>query len=177
MGWGPYAGYGRPVAGGNNLLLERIHDPEGALPFRIAPLIVLSTVVTHLFGGSAGREGTAVQMGGALAHLVQRGVRLDASGHRILLLSGIAAGFGSVFGTPLAGTVFALEVRTIGRVGYEGLIPCFAASVVGDAVCRAWGVHHAIYPLSRSHPRRRPAGRSFCWRACCSAWQVCCLPN
>ena len=138
-----YGRWGRTVEGGNNLILERIHDPGAVIPFRMAPLILLTTVVTHLFGGSAGREGTAIQMGGTLANLAKGPLRLSARDHRLLMMAGISGGFGSVFGTPLAGTVFGLEVLSVGLIRYEALIPCFAAACVGDLVCRALGIHRA----------------------------------
>ncbi|PZO74192.1 MAG: voltage-gated chloride channel protein [Sphingomonas taxi] len=136
---------GRSVEGGNNLIVEQIHEPGGGVPLRMAPLIFFGTVVTHLFGGSAGREGTAVQLGGSLASGFGRALRLDADGTRILLMTGIAAGFGAVFGTPIAGAVFALEVLAIGRVEYRALVPCLVAALVGDWTCLAWGIHHGIY--------------------------------
>lgn len=149
---GLYHVYGKSVEAGNNLLLERIHNPDAAIPFRMAPLVLIGTVVTHLFGGSAGREGTAVQMGGTLANLVSKPLRLSAAEHRLLIMAGISGGFGSVFGTPLAGTVFGLEVISVGRIGYEGLIPCFVAAYVGDVVCRAWGIRHYAYPVLHLPP-------------------------
>ena len=111
---------GRSVEGGNNLIVEQIHEPGAGVPLRMAPLIFFGTVVTHLFGGSAGREGTAVQLGGSLASGFGRALGLDADGTRILLMGGIAAGFGAVFGTPIAGAVFALEVLANDR---ERLLP------------------------------------------------------
>lgn len=164
----PFAGFaiglvyhqvGRSVEGGNNLLLERIHGPRSmtSIPFRLAPLVLFGTVVTHLFGGSAGREGTAVQMGGTLAHLLSRVFRVSRRDHRLLIMSGISGGFGAVFGTPLAGTVFGLEVLSIGCIRYEALIPCFAASCVGDLVCRALGVRHAAYRIGVDLPAATPA--------------------
>ena len=140
-----YSGYGKVVEGGNNLLLERLHRPDDRIPFRMVPLILLSTVLTHLFGGSAGREGTAVQMGGTLANLTTGPLRLSPHDHRLLIMAGISGGFGSVFGTPLAGTLFGLEVLTVGRMSYEALIPCFVAAYVGDVVTRALGIHHHAY--------------------------------
>ena len=144
-----YGRFGKPVAGGSNLLLERIHDPAEPIPFRLAPLILFSTVLTHLFGGSAGREGTAVQLGGTLASLAQGPLKLASDDHKLLILSGISGGFGAVFGTPLAGTLFGLEVPTVGRLRYDGLVGCFTASVVGDLVCRGLGVSHHLYSAGR----------------------------
>lgn len=143
-----YHWLGRSVEGGNNLLLDQIHKPGGGVPRRMAPLILFGTVVTHLFGGSAGREGTAVQMGGSIASGIGRWARLEAAEMRILLMAGVAAGFGAVFGTPLAGAIFALEVLLIGSVKYEALLPCFVAAVVADWSCQAWHIHHTSYHIA-----------------------------
>lgn len=140
-----YQLYGRNAARGNNLLIDEIHQPGAGVPRRMAPLILLGTLVTHLFGGSAGREGTAVQMGGSIAAAFARMLRLDAASVRVLLMAGVAAGFGSVFGTPVAGAVFALEVLIVGRVQYDALLPCFFASLLADWTCRAWGIGHTHY--------------------------------
>jgi H+/Cl- antiporter ClcA len=145
-GW-LYGRLGRSVEGGNNLILDQIHEPGGGVPLRMAPLIFLTTVVTHLFGGSAGREGTAVQLGGALASGAARLAGLDRDGVRIVLMAGVAAGFGAVFGTPLAGAVFAMEVLAVGRVDYGALLPCLIAGIVGDWTCQAWGAHHTVYRI------------------------------
>lgn len=142
-----YHYFGKSAEGGNNLIVEQIHEPGGGVPLRMAPLVFLGTVVTHLFGGSAGREGTAVQMGGSLASSVARLAGLDAPGVRIVLMAGVAAGFGAVFGTPLAGAVFALEVLTVGRVEYTALIPCLIAALVGDWTCQMLGAHHTLYTV------------------------------
>lgn len=142
-----YHWMGKTVEGGNNLIVEQIHEPGGGVPLRMAPLIFIGTVATHLFGGSAGREGTAVQLGGSLASAIGRLVQLDNSGVRILLMAGIAAGFGAVFGTPLAGAVFALEVLAVGRIEYGALVPCLVAGIVGDWTCHSWGIHHGAYHI------------------------------
>lgn len=143
-----YQRHGKSSDGGNNLLIDEIHQPGGGVPRRMAPLILLGTLVTHLFGGSAGREGTAVQMGGSIAAAFARMFRIDAAGVRVLLMAGVAAGFGSVFGTPIAGAVFALEVLVIGRMQYDALIPCFIASLVADWTCSAWGIGHTHYHVA-----------------------------
>jgi H+/Cl- antiporter ClcA len=113
----------------------------------MAPLVLLGTLITHLFGGSAGREGTAVQIGGSLASTLGRWLRLASSDMRILLMCGVAAGFGAVFGTPLTGAIFALEVLSIGRVNYQSLIPCLMASIIADQANNAWGIGHTHYQL------------------------------
>jgi H+/Cl- antiporter ClcA len=147
VGW-IYHHYGSNAAAGNNLLIDEIHQPAAGVPRRMAPLVLLGTLLTHLLGGSAGREGTAVQMGGGIAAAIVRVLKPDAAGVRLMLMAGVAAGFGSVFGTPVAGAVFALEVLVIGRLQYEALIPCFIASLVADATCRAWGAVHTHYHVA-----------------------------
>ncbi|MGG6896861.1 voltage-gated chloride channel family protein [Rhizobium sp. BR 315] len=142
-----YQHFGRGSEGGNNLIVDQIHEPGGGVPLRMAPLILVSTVLTHLVGGSAGREGTAVQLGGSIASAFARISRLSHAEIRILLMAGIAAGFGAVFGTPIAGAVFALEVLTIGRMQYEALIPGLAAAIAADWTCHAWGIEHIQYQI------------------------------
>lgn len=138
---------GKSVEGGNNLLIDEIHDPQKIVPKRMAPFVLIATVITHLFGGSAGREGTAVQMGGALADQVTSIFGLEKADRRILLMGGIAAGFSSVFGTPLAGAIFGLEVLAIGRLRYDALLTCIASSLIADQVCHLWGIHHTVYVI------------------------------
>jgi H+/Cl- antiporter ClcA len=148
-----YSRFGENVSGGNNLILDELHQGGGRVPLRMAPFVLGGTLVTHLFGGSAGREGTAVQMGGSLADWLGRLFRLGPDDRRILLTSGVAGGFGSVFGTPLAGTVFGMEVTQVGGLKYESLVAAFAASMVGDLVTRAWGISHTLYPtIARLEP-------------------------
>ena len=138
VGW-LYLRYGNSVEGGANLLIDEIHDPKKIIPLRMAPLVLGATVVSHLFGASVGREGTAVQMGGALADQLTRLFRLNNEDRRIILMAGISAGFASVFGTPLAGALFGLEVLAIGRLRYEAMLPCLAAAVIADQVLLLWG--------------------------------------
>jgi H+/Cl- antiporter ClcA len=139
---------GRSAEGGANLIIDQIHEPGAGAPLRMAPLILVSTVITHLFGGSAGREGTAVQLGGSLASGFARLFRLEAREVQMLLMAGVAAGFGAVFGTPIAGAVFALEVLAVGRIQYVALAPCLASALLADWTCQAWGVHHTLYRIA-----------------------------
>jgi H+/Cl- antiporter ClcA len=153
---------GRSVEGGNNLILDEIHTEihsgrRTTIPARMTPLILLGTAITHLFGGSAGREGTAIQTGAALADQITRLLRrlpFSFSEHdrRTLLMAGISAGFGSVFGTPLSGAVFGIEVLTIGSVGYDAIFPCFIAAFAGDYTVHLLRVHHTIYTVTQTAP-------------------------
>lgn len=147
-----YARWGAPIRGGNNLVIDTVHEGDQQLPLRMAPMVLLGTVLTHLFGGSAGREGTAVQMGGSLADAIAHRLRVSPDIRRELLAAGIAGGFGSVFGTPIAGAVFGLEVVVVGRMGYEALLPALVASVVGDLVTRSLGIVHTVYPVPAALP-------------------------
>lgn len=133
---------------GTNLIFEEIQCPARKVPLRMAPLVLVGTVVTHLFGGSAGREGTAVQIAGSLTDTMSRLFRLSVENRRIILNASIAGGFGAVFGTPLAGTVFALEVLRVGRPTYGALLPALAAAFVGDKVTSMFVTHtHYTIPL------------------------------
>jgi H+/Cl- antiporter ClcA len=143
-----YKYLGSSVEAGNNLIIDEIHDPKAVLPLRMTPLILLGTVITHLFGGSAGREGTAIQTGASLADQLTGIFGLGARDRRILLMAGISGGFGSVFGTPLAGAIFGIEVLAIGRLSYDAIFPCFVGAFVGDFVTHAWGIHHTIYRVT-----------------------------
>lgn len=143
-----YKEFGSSVEGGNNLILEETHDPTSTIPVRMTPLILFGTFITHLFGGSAGREGTAIQMGASLADQLARPFRMAPHDRRILLMAGISAGFASVFGTPLAGAIFGLEVLAIGKLSYDAITPCILSAFVGDIVTHAWGLHHAVYRVS-----------------------------
>jgi H+/Cl- antiporter ClcA len=147
-----YHHYGQSVEAGNNLLLEQIHQPGGGLPKRMAPLVLFGTLVTHLLGGSAGREGTAVQMGGSIASAFSKRAGLNGLDLKTLLMVGVAAGFGAVFGTPLAGAVFAIEVLAIGKLHYAHLWPCLIAALIGDWVCTLWGIHHTYFIITSAAP-------------------------
>lgn len=151
IGWF-YERFGRPIRAGNNLVIDTIHDDGPEIPVRMAPMVLFGTVLTHLFGGSAGREGTAVQVGASLTDWVSHRLRVNRVVRRQLLTAGVAGGFGSVFGTPIAGAVFGLEFVVLGRIEYHALIPALVASIVGDMTTRAFGIGHTHYPAAPDVP-------------------------
>lgn len=153
VGW-VYHRFGGSASQGNNLVIEEVHSNQSHISLRMAPLVLAGTVLTHLFGGSAGREGTAIQMGASLADTLQRALRstlrLSADDRRLLLMAGISGGFASVFGTPVAGFIFGMEVLSVGRIRYTAMVPCLAAAYVGDMTTRLWGIGHTHYPVMQA---------------------------
>lgn len=152
-----YREFGSTAEAGNNLIVDEIHEPGGGVPLRMAPLVFVGTILTHLFGGSAGREGTAVQMGGSIASgfaFLLPG--LNRGSIQILLMAGVSAGFAGVFGTPVAGMIFALEVLAIGRMSYSAILPCLIAAIASDQTCVAWGIQHTHYHISSALPADSP---------------------
>jgi H+/Cl- antiporter ClcA len=137
---------GRGLERGSNLIIEEIHQHSDYIPLRLTPLIFFGSVISHLGGGSTGREGAALQLAAGVTDPISKKLGLALPDRQIMLITAIAAGFGSVFGVPVTGAVFALEVQRVGRVRYDALVPAFVASFVGDAVVRAVGVHHTMFP-------------------------------
>ena len=125
---------------GTNLVLVAVRDAE-RLKLRTAPLIFLSTILTHLVGGSAGREGAALQLGGSLAAFTGKRLHLDDQDERIMVMSGMAAAFAALFGTPLTASLFAMEVVTVGRMYYAALVPCLLSSSTALLVAQTFGLH------------------------------------
>ncbi len=145
IGWFYQKG-GERVGKGNNLVLEEINAPTGhSIPLKMSLWVLLGTLFTHLSGGSAGREGTAVQMSASLSDQFPLS-KFKRVNRAIFLRASVAAGFASVFGTPLAGTLFALEVPQKGKIAFSALFPCLIASFWADTVCHLWGTTHSVYP-------------------------------
>ena len=137
---------GRGLERGSNLIIDQIHSHSEWIPLRLTPIIFGASVLSHVAGGSTGREGAALQLAAGVTDPISKKLGFNPADRSIMLIAAIAGGFGSVFGVPVAGAVFALEVQRVGRVRYEALVPAFVASFVGDAVVRGLGVEHTHYP-------------------------------
>ena len=129
---------------GTNLVLSAIHSDE-ELPLRMAPLIFLSTLITHLFGGSAGREGAALQLGGSIGNGLGKLFHFDDKDKHIMIMCGMSAAFSALFGTPMAAAVFSMEVVSVGVMYYAALVPCVISSLVASMVARYFGVSQELF--------------------------------
>ena len=132
---------------GTNMVIASIHSSTG-IPFRMAPLIFITTAITHLFGGSAGREGAAIQLGGSIAKRIGRKLGLSDNDQHIIVMCGMSAGFSALFGTPLAATIFSLEVISVGIMHYSALVPCVTASMIGHFVAEFMKMPPEVFPVS-----------------------------
>jgi H+/Cl- antiporter ClcA len=139
---------GKGVERGNNLVFDTVHNPKDIIPFKMVPLVLLGTIVTHLFGGSAGREGTALQMAGATADQLHKPFKLNAEDRSIMLIAGLSAGFASVFGTPWAGIIFGCEVLLISKIPFKAIILASVAAFIGASITELWGVGHTHYSIN-----------------------------
>ena len=108
---------------GTNLVLSVIRSQDEDVPIRVAPLILISTVITHFFGGSSGREGAALQFGASVGGWIGRRLHLNESDEKIIILSGMSAAFAALFGTPMAAAIFPMEVVSVGIMYYSALVP------------------------------------------------------
>ena len=124
---------------GTDAIIDAIHAGRRISPL-LVPVIFVSTAATHLFGGSAGREGAALQIGGSLGQNIAKLFRLDDKDMRLATLCGMSALFSALFGTPLTATIFALEVISVGEIYYAGLVPCLASSLAAFAVTRLFNI-------------------------------------
>ncbi|MDO9184075.1 MAG: chloride channel protein [Bacteriovorax sp.] len=140
-----YSHYGQAVDGGNNLILDEIHEPKKLIPLRMAPMIFISSVLSHLFGASVGREGAAVQMSAGLSDQFSKYFGEYFDNRKIILMVGMSAGFSAIFGAPIAGTIFGMEVLFLGSLTYEALFPCLIASIIGYFTAIALGISYTHY--------------------------------
>ena len=129
---------------GTNLVLVAARQAQ-PIPLRTAPLIFLSTILTHLVGGSAGREGAALQLGGSMAAAAGRRLGLDEKDRRILVMCGMSAAFSALFGTPLTAAIFAMEVVSVGVMHYAAIVPCLLSALTALEVAQWLGVHAEHY--------------------------------
>lgn len=137
---------------GHNLIIDEIHDPKKTVPAKMAPLVLLGTLLTHLFGGSAGREGTAVQMGASLSDQLGHFTKLTAGERRNLLQAGAGAGFGAAIGTPWAGIIFGMEAISIGRLKLTAVIECTVSSFVAYFTALLLNAPHSHFEVLNSGP-------------------------
>ena len=133
---------------GTNLVIGSIRSVEDEIPSRMAPLIFISTVITHLFGGSSGREGAALQIGGSIGVSIGKLFKLDDSDKHILTLCGMSAVFSALFGTPITAALFSMEVISIGILYYCAFVPCLFSSVIAYAITRKLHVVHDHYNIA-----------------------------
>ncbi len=131
---------------GTNLVISAIHSDD-KLPLRMAPLIFLSTLLTHLFGGSAGREGAALQLGGSIGNGLGRLFRFDDKDKHIMIMCGMSAAFCALFGTPMAAAIFSMEVVSVGIMYYAALVPCVISSLVAHGIASYFGVVPELFLL------------------------------
>lgn len=126
--------------GGTNQVFSTVRNRD-EVPATAAPLIFISTVLTHLTGGSAGREGAAIQLGGSIANQLGRWLKMDEEDTHVIVMCGMSAAFAALFGTPMAAAIFSLEVISVGIMYYTALMPCLIASLVAAGVAKAMGIH------------------------------------
>ena len=131
---------------GTDLVINSIHS-EQHLPVRVGPLIFVSSVITHLFGGSAGREGAALQIGGSVGSFVSKTLHLKEEDKKTLIMAGMSGCFSALFGTPLTAAIFPLEVVHVGYMEYAALLPCAIASLVGHSVAIAMNLVEPIHHI------------------------------
>ncbi len=136
---------------GTNLVISAIHSDE-ELPLRMAPLIFLSTLITHLFGGSAGREGAALQMGGSIGNALGKLFRFDDKDKHVMIMCGMSAAFSALFGTPMAAAILPMEMVSVGVMYYIALVPCVISSLVAHGIAYSFGVSNELF-IIRSIPK------------------------
>ena len=131
---------------GTNLVISAIHSGD-KVPFRMAPLIFVSTLITHLFGGSAGREGAALQMGGSIGSSIGRVFRFDEKDKHVMIMCGMSAAFSALFGTPMAAAIFSMEMISVGVMYYIALVPCVISSLIAHGIAAYFNVTNEFFAI------------------------------
>lgn len=146
--------YGSPIERGTHLLIDEIHQPKSFIPKRMSPIIFITSILTQLFGGSAGREAPAVQLSGALIDHLSHILKVSEDNRKICLIASIGAGFAGVFGLPLAGAIYGLEITALGNLRYSAIFPCFVSALVASTIPELFDiVHpHIFYVISEFSP-------------------------
>lgn len=132
---------------GTNMVLAAVNSNE-EIPFRMLPLIFVSSAVSHLFGASVGREGAALQMGASLGSSVARALKFNENDHKILIMTGMSAAFAAIFGAPLTAAVFSMEVISVGVMYYAALVPCMVSALTALYIARLLGVTYSNFSLA-----------------------------
>lgn len=141
------------LANGNQYLLQSYSQleetgQEKTIPFILTPLILIGTLLSHLGGGSVGREGTAVQMGASISSQLTHWIKLNQSEKKLIICMGISAGFAGVFGTPLAASIFAFEFFSFRKTKWYYILPSIFVAYLADFTCTKWGIEHAQYTIN-----------------------------
>ena len=133
--------------GGTNQVFSTVKAKD-EVPFKSAPLIFVTTALTHLVGGSAGREGAAIQLGGSIGNQLGRWLKLDEEDMHVIVMCGMSAAFSALFGTPMAAAVFALEVVSVGVMYYTALMPCMISSLIASNFAANLGIHPEMFHVT-----------------------------
>ncbi len=133
--------------GGTNQVFSTVRAKD-EVPFRSAPLIFISTALTHLVGGSAGREGAAIQLGGSIGNQLGRWLKLDEADMHVIVMCGMSAAFSALFGTPMAAAIFAMEVVSVGVMYYTALLPCVISALVATNFAATMGINPEAFHVT-----------------------------
>lgn len=156
---------------GTNLIISTVHA-RSEVPFKMAPLIFAATILTHLFGGSAGREGAALQFGGSLGNQLGRWLKFDKEEKRVLVMCGMSAAFAAIFGTPIAAALFAIEVVSVGVMYYAALIPCVFSAVIASRFPLLLGITSESYSIEKLDFSILPTLAIMFLALCCAGLSV-----
>lgn len=140
-----------PYKSDTNRVLEGIQSGK-YVPLRMSPLIIASTILTHAVGGSAGREGAALQLGGSLGGTIGKWLKLDEYDQKVMIMCGMSAAFSALFGTPLTAAIFAMEVISIGIMEYAALVPCAVAALIAQQMAEMVGAYGEHFEITQAIP-------------------------